>query len=141
MTTKRSAKPSSRPARPKWERSPETMVALFGRILPPDPALARKTMFGYPCAFVNGNMFTGLFGRRLFVRLPEEERARMMETKGAKPFEPLPGRIMKEYLVIPSELLDREAKLKRIVVRSLDYARSLKPKVKKPRMPGKKAGR
>jgi len=28
-------------------------------------------VFGYPCAFVNGNMFAGLFQTELFVRLSE----------------------------------------------------------------------
>ena len=140
MPNKLSDKPSRTPVMAKWEKSPETLVALFSRILPRDPALERKTMFGYPCAFINGNMFSGLFGRRMFVRLSEDERSEMIGTKGAAPFEPLPGRVMKEYVVVPPTLLGREAALKRLVVRSLGYAKSLKPKVKKPKNPGKKAG-
>ncbi len=140
MTNKMPAKSSRTPVTAKWEKSPETLVALFGRILPRDPALSRRTMFGYPCAFVNGNMFTGLFGRRMFVRLSEEERSEMMEAKRAAPFEPLPGRVMKEYVVIPPALLDREAALKGLLVRSLSYAKSLKPKMKKPKNAGKKSG-
>jgi len=31
-------------------------------------------MFGNQAAFVNGDMFAGLFGDRLFVRLSDEDR-------------------------------------------------------------------
>jgi TfoX/Sxy family transcriptional regulator of competence genes len=115
----------------KWEKSPETLVAHFDRILPGDPAVERRKMFGYPCAFVNGHMFSGLFGREMFVRLTEKERAGIIVKQGAMPFEPLPGRVMKEYVVVPPGLLARDAALKRLVTRSLEYAKTLAPKEKK----------
>ena len=37
------------------------------------PDAARKKMFGYPAAFVGGNMATGLFADRWVVRLPDAE--------------------------------------------------------------------
>lgn len=62
-----------------------------------------RTMFGCPCGFVHGKMFGGVFGDRIFVRLPEHAR------EGLKPFEPKRGRRMREYFVIsPDTLQDRE---------------------------------
>jgi TfoX/Sxy family transcriptional regulator of competence genes len=116
----------------KWEKSPASLIERFDRIVPRDPAVERRTMFGYPCAFVNGHMAAGLFGTKMFVRLPEDERKAFLETQGGTIFEPLPGRVMKEYAVVPAALLARDAALKRLVSRSLDYAGTLPPKVKKP---------
>jgi TfoX/Sxy family transcriptional regulator of competence genes len=120
----------------KWEKSPADLVAYFDRLIPRDPAVERRTMFGYPCAFVNGNMVTGLFGSKMFVRLPEDERMALVDKQGATPLEPVPGRIMKDYIVVPPGILARDAALKRLVSRSLDYAKTLAPKEKRA---GKKA--
>ena len=90
-------------------------------------------MFGYPCGFANGNMFTGLFATQLFVRLREDDRVAMIENKGAKPFEPMPGRVMKEYIVVPPDVLKRTQALKRLLSQSLDFAKTLKPKEKRKR--------
>ncbi len=51
----------------KWEKSPQALVQLFDRVLPESPNVERRKMFGYPCAFVNGNMFAGLFAKQMFV--------------------------------------------------------------------------
>src|SRR5262245_47132439 len=62
-------------------------------LLPDDPRVSVRPMFGNLAAFVNGNMFTGLFGNDVFVRLPEDERDAVMKA-GGRPFEPMPGRGM-----------------------------------------------
>jgi len=53
-------------------------------------------MFGNISAFVNGNMFAGLFGNDLFVRLSKESRKELLEKQGASLLEPMKGRPMKE---------------------------------------------
>jgi TfoX/Sxy family transcriptional regulator of competence genes len=115
----------------KWEKPPDALVELFGRVLPEAPHIERRKMFGYPCAFVNGNMFAGLFASQLFVRLPEEERRSLMADQGAKPLEPIPGRPMKDYIVVPPALMTREADLKSLVARAMTFGASLAPKIKK----------
>jgi hypothetical protein len=57
----------------KWRKSPAKLIATFEAVAPGPPALHRK-MFGYPAAFVNGNMFMGLFQEEMFLRLPEDVR-------------------------------------------------------------------
>ncbi len=68
----------------------------------------RRQMFGYPCAFENGQLFTGLFQDSLFVRLGERERAELLQAKGAALFEPMKGRPMREYVVLPPAMLEDE---------------------------------
>jgi len=115
----------------KWEKSPETLVQLFGRVLPEAPNIERRKMFGYPCAFVNGHMFAGLFASQMFVRLPAEERHALIADQDAKPLEPMPGRPMKDYIVVPPALMTRDADLKSLVARALAFGASLPPKTKK----------
>ena len=116
-------------AKPKWRKSPPELIDLLGRALPNDPAVERRTMFGYPCAFIKGNMFAGLFGENIFVRLPEGERAGLVGKGEAAPFEPVPGRTMKEYVVLRGGACQAAA-LKAVISQSLAYARTIPAKKK-----------
>ena len=59
-------------------------------------------MFGNLASFVNGNMFAGLFGDSLFVRLSEkDDQIEFLKIKGTASFEPMEGRPMKGYFVVP----------------------------------------
>ena len=82
-------------------RPDEDSKEFFRSILPDNPRITIRPMFGNISAFVNGNMFAGLFGNDLFVRLSEESRKELLEKKGASLLEPMKGRPMKEYVVIP----------------------------------------
>ena len=82
-------------------------------------------MFGYPAAFVNGHMFAGVFQASLFVRLAEKDRMELIEKEGATPFAPMPGRVMKEYVVLPPSIVESEAKLTAWLSRALRYIASL----------------
>jgi hypothetical protein len=60
-------------AAPKGMKMPkpsEEAKAALARIVPDEPAVTLKPMFGQLSGFVNGNMFVGIFGEDLFVRLP-----------------------------------------------------------------------
>jgi TfoX/Sxy family transcriptional regulator of competence genes len=112
----------------KWRKTPEELVNTFQAALPEDTRVERRKMFGYPCAFVNGNMFTGLHQENLIVRLAEEDRQRLVNQKGAAIFAPFPGRLMKEYVALPPAILDNTKELKGWLRRSLEYAAALPPK-------------
>jgi TfoX/Sxy family transcriptional regulator of competence genes len=120
------------PAR-KWGHAPAAWVELFNEIA--EGLGEPRKMFGYPCAFVNGNMFAGLFETGLFLRLPETERVALMKLKGAAPFEPLPGRIMREYVVAPPDMVQHPAVAAKWIRKAFDYGSSLPVKIKK-RKPG-----
>src|SRR6266542_4014439 len=87
----------------KWRPSPPDLLETFDEVAPPPPVVRRK-LFGYPAAFINGNMFLGLFQDQMIVRLPEQAREDLIR-KGGALFEPMPGRPMREYVVVPPELL------------------------------------
>jgi len=42
--------------------STAALVDLFTGLAPEDPQVEQKKMFGWPCCFVNGNLFAGLQG-------------------------------------------------------------------------------
>ena len=93
-----------------WKKSPAALVERFGAALPVHPHLVRKPMFGYPAAFVNGNMICGLFQDSVIVRLGKEGAAAATSGGQAKPFVPLPGRTMTGYVVVPdSDVQDNAA--------------------------------
>jgi hypothetical protein len=62
---------------------------------------------------------------------------------GAKIFEPMPGRPMREYVAVPPQVMADKKKLATWVSRALDYGRSLKPKSRasNPKKAGTKAKR
>jgi TfoX/Sxy family transcriptional regulator of competence genes len=115
----------------KWKKAPESLVLRFGQALPSDPAIERRSMFGYPCAFFHGHMFCGLFEDQFIVRLPDAERGAFLKQPGAKVFEPMPGRPMKEYVLVPPAVVEREALLGGWLRQALDYVGGLPPRVKK----------
>ncbi|HLF07076.1 MAG TPA: TfoX/Sxy family protein [Thermoplasmata archaeon] len=98
--------------------------------LPRDGVILRP-MFGNVAAFVNGNMFAGVMGDAVFVRLGAKDRAEA-ERGGAKPFEPMPGRPMKDYVEIPRGWVDDPAALKKWVSRAHTHTGSLPARAKKP---------
>jgi TfoX/Sxy family transcriptional regulator of competence genes len=91
------------------------------------PEIHQRKMFGYPAAFVNGHMFAGVFQASLFVRLAEKDRMELIQKKGATPFAPIPGRVMREYVVLPPSIVESEARLTAWLWRALRYVASLPP--------------
>ncbi|HEU4798550.1 MAG TPA: TfoX/Sxy family protein [bacterium] len=116
-------------ARGKWKKAPEPLVKAFNEALAAVPGAQARTMFGYPAAFVNGNMFTGVFADRMFVRLPADRLAEALRL-GGKPFEPMPGRPMKAYTEIPDQIVSSPARLRAWMLRAYEYTQSLPPKGK-----------
>ena len=74
-----------------WKKSPPALVASFDALVAPFCDAERRSMFGYPAVFVNGNMFAGLHENRLVLRL-DDESAGEAKQHGARDFEPKPAR-------------------------------------------------
>jgi hypothetical protein len=118
----------------KWAKPAPALLELFDRVLPEGAGVEKRKMFGYPCGFVNGNMFMGLHGETsLILRLSEPDRATFLQLEQATAFEPMPGRVMKEYVVAPPWMLDDPARLEPWIGKSLTYSSALQPKAKKKR--------
>lgn len=112
----------------RWIRTPPDVVAAFDRVRPKDPRVVRKPMFGYPALFLNGNMFAGTFQDKVVARLSESGRARAAKTTGAVPFEPMPGRAMNEYVVLPAAVVGKPSALAKWIDEAHDYADTLPAK-------------
>jgi TfoX/Sxy family transcriptional regulator of competence genes len=108
----------------------EASLAYFQSLVPDDPRVKSRPMFGNRAAFVNGNMFLALLGSQVAVRLSEQDRAELLKQRGASPFEPMPGRPMKEYVVLPEAWRKSRTKAEGWVERSLAWASALPPKRK-----------
>ncbi len=106
----------------------EQAKAAFTKLVPDEPAVTLRPMFGNLSAFVNGNMFAGLFGEDLFVRLPDDQSAPIRK-QGGRDFEPMAGHAMKGYVTVPHTWRTKPASAKAWIAASLVFARSLPPKV------------
>lgn len=113
----------------KWEAPKPELVARFDACLPSAPGIERRRMFGCPCAFVNGNMFTGLHEQRLIMRLGERERAAALREAGVGPFVAL-GRTMREYVAFERAIERTPEEITAWMRKALAFAQSLPPKVK-----------
>ena len=115
------------------------LVELFGTLLPGTGGDGRS-MFGCPCGFLGGNMFMGLFEDKLFVRLAEDDRKALLAVEGAQPFDPMGGRPMREYVVVPSAWLEGDADevLRAWVSKATRYAKTLPSKASRKKPPAAK---
>ncbi len=116
----------------KWKKTSPQILDIFDHVAPEGKSVEKRKMFGYPCRFMNNNMFMGVHGEKsIFLRLSDRDREEFLKLDEAKRFEPMPGRIMKEYVVIPQWMLENRVLLNDWVKKSLTYVSSLPPKVRK----------
>jgi len=115
----------------KWIKPSQQLVDTFERLVPVAAGVGKRKMFGYPCSFVKGNMFMGLFQESMILRLSEKDREAFLKLEQARQFEPMPGRTMKEYVVVPLYMLKDTGTLKKWIGKSLDHTSGLPPKQKK----------
>jgi len=107
-----------------WQKSDPALIERFLASLPLTQGVERRQMFGYPCAFVNGNMFAGLHEQRLIVRLPAEAAARPFKVQ---------GKVMRDYAAIEDALDCPTPQLRAWIAQALDFTRGLPPKAPRAR--------
>ena len=117
-------------AMPSFRPSPPELVERFGAVLAGYPTAVRRKMFGYPSGFVNGTLVTGLFGNGWHVRLAEADQAEVLAA-GGRPFEPMAGRTMRGYVMLPDDVLADDAGLRAWLDRAVAFGRSLPAKPKR----------
>jgi TfoX/Sxy family transcriptional regulator of competence genes len=127
---KRANAAKKKPARkmPAFTKPTATTVTAFEQATDGLPGIERRTMFGYPSVFLNGNMLASIFQDRVMVRLSETDRADAMKRAGAKPFEPTPGRGMKEYVDFPAGVTANAKALRGWIERGASYVGTLPKK-------------
>ena len=107
--------------------------ARFQALVPDDPRVAIKPMFGNLGGFVNGNMFIGLFGASIGVKVDADDELRLRKAGGG-PFGPV-ERPMSGYVTLPDSLTDRQARswiTKALTHVAQQPAKQPKPKRTKP---------
>ena len=114
----------------KWKPASDVWVTAFQAALSGDDRVEQRKMFGYPAAFVGGNMAAGLHQDGLVLRLPEGEREELLGL-GGRPFEPMPGRVMSGYALAPQSFVSTPKDLRAWLERSIRYASSLPDKASK----------
>jgi TfoX/Sxy family transcriptional regulator of competence genes len=112
----------------KMPKPSEEAKAAFTRLVPGEPRVTLRPMFGNLAAFVNGNMFAGLFGEDLFVRLSDVESATVRQD-GGRDFAPMPGRAMTGYVTVPSTWRSQPDSAKGWIKKALEQTGQLPPKV------------
>jgi TfoX/Sxy family transcriptional regulator of competence genes len=106
---------------------PKEKLDLYDKLIETNPDIVRKGV-SMPYTSTNGHMFTILSkGGSLGMRLPKDEREAFLEKYNTTLHE-AHGRIMKEYVRVPDNLLENTEELKAYLNISYAYVKSLKPK-------------
>jgi TfoX/Sxy family transcriptional regulator of competence genes len=120
---------------PDFAKSPPELVERFDAITAEFPTAQRRLTFGYPCLYVGGNMISGLFESSWHIKLGPEERRELEAIPGTATFEPMPGRPMTGFTLMPSSIIDDDAAIRSWIRRAIEYGATLPPKVPKANRP------
>ena len=101
----------------------------FRSILPGDPEVEVKPMFGNLGAFVNGNMFLGLFGSDVGVKVSSADGERL-RAAGGGPYGPA-ERPMSGWVTLPQTATTEEAE--QWIMSALSFVGGQPPKQSKKR--------
>jgi TfoX/Sxy family transcriptional regulator of competence genes len=107
-------------------RPTEEDAQRFRSLVPDDPRVEVKPMFGNLGAFVNGNMFMGLYGADIGLKLAPADADELRGIEGAGPFGP-EERPMGGYVTLPGSLAAEPA-AGGWVTRALEHVAELPPK-------------
>lgn len=116
----------------KIPKPSEADKELFRSLIPDGPGIEVKPMFGNVAAFVNGNMFAGLFGRSFGLRLDPDDTTQLLAVPGAGPFGPV-ERPMGGYTSVPESWRERPDLLQPWVDKALAHVATLPAKPAKSR--------
>ena len=84
--------------------APNPEVAAVMHALMAGQAAQPGKMFGSPCYKVRGKMALGVFGDGIMLKLGESRSRILIEAGAAQPFEPMPGRAWREWVLLTDEL-------------------------------------
>lgn len=115
----------------KWEKPSDDLLEILSKRLK-DVDCRLKKIFGQYAFFLNGNMLGGVHQSDIYIRLSSEDMKWAMNIyKEIRSFEPKPGTIMKEYIIVPESIYKDDILFSEIVNMSIKYVSQLPPKIKK----------
>lgn len=123
-----------------WSTPEPERVALFDETVCADPRVERRTLFGCPAAFVGGHLAGTVFRDQLVLRIAASALDALHEGRTPLPFEPLPGRRMRELYVVPRGVESDRDELARWIAHALDRVAAWPPKTPGPRRGRRAAG-
>lgn len=78
----------------------EDILAVVRELLAGRPEVRERRMFGLPGFMVAGKMFASVYGDGLTLKLPKDTVQEVLSRPDARPFAPMPGRTMREWVLI-----------------------------------------
>jgi TfoX/Sxy family transcriptional regulator of competence genes len=114
-------------------KSPPALIERFDTVASDFPEATRRLTFGFPCLYVGGNMVTGLYGESWHVRVDKDDTDELLRLPGARPFEPMPGRPMTGFTLLPEAIVDDDAAVREWVGRAIAHVSTMPVKTPKAR--------
>jgi TfoX/Sxy family transcriptional regulator of competence genes len=114
-----------------WRKATPELKERFRSIAAGIEDVELRTMFGYPAAFVNGNMAASVHQESVMVRLSETDREERIRA-GWSRFEMTPGGVpLREYMAVPPDVVDDREAAAEWIRRAVDHVRTMPPKAPK----------
>jgi TfoX/Sxy family transcriptional regulator of competence genes len=115
-----------------WPKTPKAVAERFHAAVAGIEGIEERKMFGFPAAFIAGNMVAGTFRDAILVRLAKPDLEAQLAA-GWSTFEPMPGRPLTGFLLVPDDVAADAGRLRRWVERAADFVRTMPAKEPKPR--------
>ncbi len=116
------------------EKPTAAAIDAFADAFPDDARATQKKMFGMPAGFINGNMFGGVFGNGVTMRLAGDRLAEVKALEGVGDFEPMHGRPWKDYAFADATVHGGSSQLRDWMAEALEHTAKMpakKPKARK----------
>ena len=114
-----------------WAKVPPENVELLDSLMSDYPDAERRSMFGCAVYFIGGNMCIGVHEENFILRLSADDQQEFLQHPAVTHFTPMPGRPMREYLLLPPVVHQDSALFRAWIHRSVEYVRTLPPPAKK----------
>jgi TfoX/Sxy family transcriptional regulator of competence genes len=105
----------------------ETVAQRIRQAINDRDGLSERKMFGGLCLMLHGNMFAGIIGDELMLRVGPENSDALLARPGARPMD-FTGKPMKGYLYVVPSTFASEAGLKEWLGHALSFVETLPPK-------------
>ncbi|RMF81887.1 MAG: hypothetical protein D6737_03620 [Chloroflexi bacterium] len=105
---------------PEFTHDPE-MEPVLDNLMAGMPHVTKGKMFGYPGYKVNGKLAVGLFDVGLTAKVGAEKAQEVIGQPGVQAFEPMPGRVWKDWVHIVEDNLDDYAKHRALYEFAVQY--------------------
>jgi TfoX/Sxy family transcriptional regulator of competence genes len=113
-----------------WTKIPKEHEPLFLEVLPDDPRVEAKQMFGTVVGMVNGRMFCGLWDESMMVRLSPDDLAEVL-AMGGEPFDPMGRGANNHMVVLPATVMNDREGLRAWLRKAMESTAARPPKAKK----------